>query len=93
MRKGVKHRRGVSSQFDYKIEINKYINSIIITINQMDYSNKTRDELIAICKDNNIKGYSGKKRDGILELINSYNASQKQDTGKFRTNNKIYESR
>lgn len=54
----------------------------------MDDSNKTRDELIAICKENNIKGYSGKNRDGILELINSYHASQKQDTGKFRTNNK-----
>jgi hypothetical protein len=54
----------------------------------MDYSHKTRDELIAICKEKSIKGYSGKKRDGILELIHSYDASQIQDTGKFRTNTK-----
>ena len=29
----------------------------------MDYSNKTREELILICKENNIKGYSGKKKE------------------------------
>ena len=33
-------RRGVSSQFNYKIEINKYINNTFIY--QMDYSIKTR---------------------------------------------------
>lgn len=48
----------------------------------MDYSNKTRKELIVICKEKSIKGYSGKKRDDLLQLVNS----QKQDTGKFRTN-------
>lgn len=56
--------------------------------NQMDYSNKTREELIAICKEKSIKGYSGKKRDDILQLLNSHTTSQKQDTGKFRTNMK-----
>lgn len=35
----------------------------------MDYSHKTREELIAICKEKNIKGYSGKKRDEILNLV------------------------
>jgi len=45
--------------------------------NQMDYSNKTREELIAICKEKSIKGYSGKKRDDILQLVNSYTTSQK----------------
>lgn len=35
----------------------------------MDYSKKTRDELIAICKERHIKGYSGKKRDDILRLL------------------------
>ena len=55
---------------------------------QMDYSNKTREELIAICKEKSIKGYSGKKRDDILQLVNSHTTSQKQDTGKFRTNMK-----
>lgn len=34
-----------------------------------DYSTKTRDELIKICKDKNIKGYSGKKKDAILQLL------------------------
>jgi len=47
---------------------------------------KTREELIAICKEKGIKGYSGKKREHILGLINV--SSQKQDTGKFRTNTK-----
>lgn len=30
---------------------------------------KSRDELIAICKERNIKGYSGKKKQDILKLI------------------------
>lgn len=52
----------------------------------MNHSTKTRNELIAICKEKGIKGYSGKKRIDILQLVNSHTASQKQDTGKFRTN-------
>ena len=35
----------------------------------MDYSTKTRDELILICKEKAIKGYSGKKREDILKLL------------------------
>jgi DNA (cytosine-5)-methyltransferase 1 len=35
----------------------------------MDYSKKTREELIAICKEKSIRGYSGKKRDEIIKLI------------------------
>lgn len=57
----------------------------------MDYSKKTREELIAICKEKSIKGYSGKKRDDILQLVNSHTNTttvEKQDTGKFRTNMK-----
>src|SRR3989338_10540804 len=30
---------------------------------QMDYSIKTREELIALCKEKKIKGYSGKKKE------------------------------
>ena len=30
---------------------------------------KTREELIAICKEKNIKGYSGKKKDEIVKLL------------------------
>jgi len=37
--------------------------------NQMDYSTKTREELIALCKEKKIKGYSGKKKEDILALI------------------------
>ena len=37
--------------------------------NQMDYSKKSREELIAICKEKSIKGYSGKKKEDILNLI------------------------
>jgi hypothetical protein len=55
---------------------------------ETDYSQKTREELIAICKEKSIKGYSGKKKDDILQLVNSHTTSQKQDTGKFRTNMK-----
>jgi len=39
----------------------------------MDYSKKTREELIAICKESNIKGYSGKKKADIILLLTSAN--------------------
>lgn len=35
-----------------------------------------------------MKGYSGKKKADILQLLHSQPVSQKQDTGKFRTNTK-----
>jgi len=34
-----------------------------------DYSKKSRDELITICKEKGIKGYSGKKKDELAKLI------------------------
>jgi DNA adenine methylase len=37
----------------------------------MDYSTKTRDELIALCKEKKIKGYSGKKKNDIISLLHS----------------------
>ena len=37
--------------------------------NQMDYSKKTRKELIAICKEKSIKGYSVKDRAEIISLL------------------------
>ena len=37
----------------------------------MDYSKKTREELIAICKEKNIKGYSGKKKEDIVKLLST----------------------
>jgi DNA (cytosine-5)-methyltransferase 1 len=35
----------------------------------MDYSTKTREELIALCKERQLKGYSGKKKDDIAKLL------------------------
>lgn len=35
----------------------------------MDYSKKTREELVAICKEKNIKKYSGKKKDELIKLL------------------------
>ena len=41
----------------------------IIQSNQMDYSTKTRMELIALCKEHKIKGYNGKKNEDIVKLL------------------------
>ena len=41
--------------------------------NEMDYTKKSREELIAFCKEKNIKGYSGKKKGDIIILLNSSN--------------------
>jgi DNA (cytosine-5)-methyltransferase 1 len=35
----------------------------------MDYSTKTRQELIAICKEKKIKGYSGKNKEELVKLL------------------------
>ena len=35
----------------------------------MDHSEKTKDELVALCKEQGIKGYSGKKKADILLLL------------------------
>jgi DNA adenine methylase len=35
----------------------------------MDYSHKTKTELIVLCKEKKIKGYSGKSKDSILKLL------------------------
>jgi hypothetical protein len=36
----------------------------------MDHSKKTKEELVALCKEQGIKGYSGKKKADILLLLN-----------------------
>ena len=36
---------------------------------EMDYTKKSREELIVICKEKKIKGYSGKKKDNIIILL------------------------
>ena len=35
----------------------------------MDYSTKTREELITACKERKIKGYSGKKKDELVQML------------------------
>lgn len=44
-------------------------------LSTIDYSKKTRDELIAICKEKNIKGYSGKNKNSIINIILETNAN------------------
>jgi len=49
----------------------------IMLSNQMDYSKKSREELIAICKEKGIEGYSGKEKDeDILNLIQNKELKQ-----------------
>ena len=38
----------------------------------MDYSTKTREELLALCKEQGIKGYSGKKKEDLVKLLSSF---------------------
>ena len=42
------------------------VDSMDITV---DFSNKTRNELISLCKERDIKGYSRKKKDEIVKLL------------------------
>lgn len=40
-------------------------------VNMPDYSKKTCKDLIAICKENGVKGYSGKNRNDIIQLLSN----------------------
>lgn len=50
----------------------------IMQSNKMDYSTKTREELIALCKEKKIKGYSGKKKEEILLLLKNINKDESE---------------
>lgn len=55
----------IEEHIEKKVQEVVKIDTIILSQTQtsiMDYSNKTRKELFAICKENNITGYSKKKR-------------------------------
>ena len=52
----------------------------------MDYSNKTRIELIAICKEAAIKGYSGKKKDDLIKLLSENKHVKMDETIKLEYN-------
>ena len=45
------------------------MSNIAIVEQKKLYSKNTREELITICKEKNIKGYSGKKKEEIISLI------------------------
>ena len=49
----------------------------------MDYSNKTREELVTLCKEKNIKKYSGKKKSELLLLLGS--TTDDHDTFVYQT--------
>lgn len=64
----------VSSSFDEQSKV-------------MDYSNKTREGLIALCKEKGIKGYSGKKKEEIVALLS--NSSEPSESSDLSEPNKI----
>lgn len=64
-------------------------------MNMDDYSNKTREQLITICKEQKIKGYSNKKKDEIIKLLKESKVSNtsidnKKMKGQFYTVNSSY---
>lgn len=44
-----------------------------------DYTKKTREELIALCKENKIKGYSAKKKSQLIDILNQISISTSTD--------------
>jgi len=62
------------------VKENLSINIIVPQSSRMDYSKKSREELIAICKEKNIKGYNGKKKDDIINLFQDKDKEPKTDT-------------
>ena len=58
----------VINELNIKLKSNNIKNKSVKDI--MDsYTKKTRDELIAICKEQKIKGYSSMKKDEIIQLL------------------------
>ena len=49
--------------------------------NEMDYSKKTRAELVAICKEKNLKGYSTKKKADLIALLSPIDNSTISEVG------------
>lgn len=47
----------------------------------MDYKDKSRNELIQLCKEKHIKGYSGKKVNELIELITQSEKNTEQGRG------------
>ena len=53
----------------------------------MDYSKKTREEIITLCKEKGIKGYSSKKKEDMIDMLQTTN---KKSRGQFYTTNSCY---
>ena len=47
----------------------------------MDYKSRSREELIALCKEKGIKGYSGKKKNELVDLLSKTVDSTETSTG------------
>jgi site-specific DNA-methyltransferase (adenine-specific) len=63
------HRKKICKEKnDREVKIDPIMAEQIHTI-QMEYSKKTRNELITICKEKGIKGYSGMKKEDIIKLL------------------------
>jgi len=66
----------------------------------IDYSKKSREELIALCKEKGVKGYSGKKKSDIISILGSPvkntivklddDIDNKKNKGQFYTTNSSY---
>jgi len=63
-----KVKESLSKMNDEMIKIESTTTTIIQS-NTMDYTKKTREELITLCKEKSIKGYSGKKKEEIILLL------------------------
>ena len=63
-----KVKEALSKTNDGAIKID-FTTTAIMQSSEMDYSKKTREELIAICKERSIKRYSGKKKEDIVKLL------------------------
>ena len=44
-------------------------------VSKMNYSKMKKNDLVAICRERNIKGFSGKKKDELIEMITQSNAT------------------
>ena len=58
-----------------KIKIDA-LQSLFFIAHTMEYSKKTRQELVLLCKEKKLKGYSGKKKGELISLLTGAIASQ-----------------
>lgn len=61
-----------------EVLVEKKVHEVLTKINEcdmkdssIDYSKKSREELIVFCKEKRIKGYSGKKKEEIVNLLST----------------------